>query len=137
MFERWLYSRLEPSHSRLVDAENFNTAHVSWYDFPYDFPPALFPLVSPCPPPGKPPSTLCFRLTSSASTPPSFHFNSDVYVHNLQDHIAQALGITVDQCRTRPDLAPMPRAAICIPLPHLSYLSDPFSLPIMGNHFLL
>ena len=88
-------------------------------------------------PPGKPPSTLRLRPTSSASTPPPFRFNSDAYVRNWQDYVAQALGITADQCRTRPDLVPTPRAAVCIPLPHSSYLSDPFSLPIMGNCFLL
>ena len=80
-----------------------------------------FPLSPLRPPPGKPPSTLRFHPTSSASTPPPFRFNSDVYVRNWQDYVAQALRITVDQCRTHPDLVPMPRAAVCIPLPHLSY----------------
>ena len=111
---------------------------MSWYALPL----ALFPLVAPLSappgePPWKPPSTLRFHLTSSTSTPPSFHFNSNVYVRNLQDHVAQALGITADQCQTHPDLVPTPRAAVCIPLLHLSYLSDPFSLPITGNCFLL
>ena len=97
-----------------------------------------FPLSPLRPPPlGSPPSTLRLHPTSSASTPPPFRFNSDTYVRNWQDYVAQALGITADQCRTHPDLVPTPRAAVCIPLLHSSYLSDPFSLPIMGNCFLL
>ena len=86
---------------------------------------------------GKPPSTLHFHPTLSTSTPPPFHSNSDAYVRNLYDYVAPTLGITVDQHRTRPDLVPTPRPAVCIPLLHLSYLSDPFSLPIMGNCFLV
>ena len=84
---------------------------VSWYALPL----ALFPLVAPLSAPlGSP-------LPHSTSTPPSFRFNSNAYMHNLQDYVTQALGITADQCRTRPDLVPMPRAAVCTPLPHSSY----------------
>src|SRR5258708_18672920 len=81
----------------------------------------------------------CLRLhsTSSASTPlppPPLHSNSDAYLCSSYDYVVPTLRLTADQHQTHLDLVPTPRAAIYIPLPHLSYLPDPFSLTIVGNY---
>src|SRR5258708_37546372 len=86
-----------------------------------------FPFSAPLSPP----------LTPSTSTPPPLpplHSNSKACLCNLHNCIAPTLGLTMDQHRTCLDLVPMPRAAVCIPFLHLSYLPDPFSLTIMGNY---
>src|SRR5260221_9358547 len=80
---------------------------------------------------------LCLHSTSSASTPflpPPLCSNSDAYLHSSYNYIAPTLGLTVDRHQTHLDLVPMPRATVYIPLPHLSYLPDPFSLTIVGNY---
>src|SRR6266436_7029571 len=80
---------------------------------------------------------LCLHSASSASTlllPPPLHSNSDAYLCSSYDYIMPTLGLTTDQHWTHPDLVPTPRATIYIPLPHLSYLPDPFSLTIVGNY---
>src|SRR5258705_754650 len=80
---------------------------------------------------------LHLHSASSASTPllpPLLHSNSDAYLCSSYDYIMPTLGLTVDRHWTCPDLVPTPRAAIYIPLPHLSYLPDPFSLTIAGNY---
>src|SRR5258708_2010591 len=81
----------------------------------------------------------CLHLhsTSSASTPllpPLLHSNSDAYLHSSYNYITPTLGLTTDRHQTHLDLVPTPRATIYIPLPHLSYLPDPFSLTIVGNY---
>jgi hypothetical protein len=108
--------------------------HGTTPPLPFFSPPA--PWETPFHPP-KPPSTLRRHPTLSASTPTPFRSVPGAYVRNWHDYVAQALGITADQYRTRPDLVPTPRADICIPLLHSPYLSDPFSLPITGNCFLV
>src|SRR5258708_8689852 len=57
--------------------------------------------------------------------------NSEACLCNLRNCIVPTLRLTVDQHRTHLDLVPMPRAAVCIPFLHSSYLPDPFSLTIM------
>src|SRR5258708_2471042 len=79
------------------------------------------------------------RLHSASSTstlllPPLLCSNSDAYLRSSYDYVMPTLGLTVDRHQTHPDLVPMPRAAVYIPLPHLSYLPDPFSLTIAGNY---
>src|SRR6266436_5122800 len=81
----------------------------------------------------------CLHLHSTSSTstpllPPLLCSNSNVYLHSSYDYIAPTLGLTMDRHQTCLDLVPTPRAAIYIPLPHLSYLPDPFSLTIVGNY---
>src|SRR5258707_14673144 len=80
---------------------------------------------------------LCLHSTSSTSTLlllPPLCSNSDAYLHSSYDYIMPTLGLTADRHQTHPDLVPMPRATVYIPLPHLSYLPDPFSLTIAGNY---
>src|SRR6266436_5083119 len=80
---------------------------------------------------------LCLHSASSASTPlllPLLCSNSDAYLHSSYDYIVPTLRLTMDQHQTCLDLVPMPRATVYIPLPHLSYLPDPFSLTIVGNY---
>src|SRR5260221_14148977 len=81
-----------------------------------------------------PPPTLS---TSTLPLPPPLHSNSKVYLCNLYNYIVPTLRLTMDQHWTHLDLVPTPRAAICIPFLHLSYLPDPFSLTIMGNYSFL
>src|SRR5258707_13892118 len=92
-------------------------------------------------PPLHPPLATSDRLHlhSSSSTsilllPPLLHSNSDAYLHSSYDYVAPTLGLTADRHWTHPDLVPMPRATVYIPLPHLSYLPDPSSLTIVGNY---
>src|SRR5260221_8720152 len=80
---------------------------------------------------------LCLHSASSTSTPllpPLLRSNSDAYLHSSYDYITPTLRLTMDRHWTCLDLVPTPRAAIYIPLPHLSYLPDPFSLTIAGNY---
>src|SRR5258707_7700618 len=89
-----------------------------------------------------PPPLCFFHLHSASSTStllllPPLHSNSDVYLHSSYDYIAPTLRLTTDQHWTHLDLVPMPRATVYIPLLHLSYLPDPFSLTIMGNYSFL
>src|SRR5258706_16037882 len=81
----------------------------------------------------------CLHLHSASSTstlplPPPLCSNSNVYLHSSYNYIVPTLRLTTDRHWTHLDLVPMPRAAIYIPLPHLSYLPDPFSLTIVGNY---
>src|SRR5260221_6228649 len=92
-------------------------------------------------PPLRPPlaASNCLHLhsASSASTlllPPPPCSNSDAYLCSSYDYVAPTLGLTMDQHQTCPDLVPTPRATIYIPLPHLSYLPDPFSLTLACNY---
>src|SRR5258707_1500298 len=92
-------------------------------------------------PPPDPPLTTsnCLHLHSASSTstpllPPPLCSNSNAYLCSSYDYVMPTLGLTVDRHQTCPDLVPMPRAAVYIPLPHLSYLPDPFSLTIAGNY---
>src|SRR5258708_26225815 len=80
----------------------------------------------------------CLHLhsASSASTlllPPPLCSNSNAYLHSSYNYIMPTLRLTMDRHLTHLDLVPMPRAAVYIPLPHLSYLPDPFSSPMTGN----
>src|SRR5258708_27613182 len=83
---------------------------------------------------------LFLPLSPSTSAPPllpPLHSNSEACLHNLCNCVMPTLGLTADQHQTHSDLVPMPRATICIPFLHLSYLPDPFSLTIMGNYSFL
>src|SRR5258707_14130485 len=75
--------------------------------------------------------------TSAPPLPPTLSSNSKACLHNLCNCITPTLGLTMDQHWTCSDLVPMPRAAICIPFLHSSYLPDPFSLTITGNYSFL
>src|SRR5258708_24678323 len=78
--------------------------------------------------------------TSSTSTPPlppPLHSNSEAYLCNLYNYIMPTLRLTTDQYQTHLDLIPTSRAAVYIPFLHLSYLPDPFSLPIWVNYSFL
>src|SRR5258708_32187178 len=80
---------------------------------------------------------LFLPLSPSASTLlllPPLHSNSEACLHNLHNCIIPTLRLTADQHQTCSDLVPMPRAAVCIPFLHLSYLLDPFSLTLTGNY---
>src|SRR5260221_12496767 len=69
--------------------------------------------------------------------PPPLCSNSKAYSCNLYNYIAPTLRLTMDQYQTCLDLVPTPRATVCIPFLHLSYLPDPFSLTITGNYSFL
>src|SRR5258707_11728932 len=75
--------------------------------------------------------------TSAPPLPPPLHSNSKACLCNLCNCIAPTLGLTADQHWTCLDLVPTPRATVCIPFLHLSYLPDPFSLTITGNYSFL
>src|SRR5258708_38053508 len=101
----------------------------------------FYVVFTPPPPPPPPPlaASDCLHLHSSSSTsilllPPPLHSNSDAYLRSSYNYIAPTLRLTMDRHQTCPDLVPMPRATVYIPLPHLSYLPDPFSLTIAGNY---
>src|SRR5258708_39379978 len=92
-------------------------------------------------PPLCPPLAASDRLhlhsASSASTPllpPPLCSNSNAYLCSSYDYVMPTLGLTADRHWTHLDLVPTPRATVYIPLPHLSYLPDPFSLTIAGNY---
>src|SRR5260221_10364498 len=113
-----------------ISLVNFNVIQVVMVRPPF---PSLPPL---CPPLATS-DCLCLHSASSTSTPlllPLLCSNSDAYLRSSYNYITPTLRLTVDQHWTCLDLVPMPRAAIHIPLPHLSYLSDPFSLTIVGNY---
>src|SRR5258708_31971020 len=75
--------------------------------------------------------------TSAPPLLPPLHSNSKACLRNLRNCITPTLRLTMDQHQTHSDLVPMPRATICIPFLHLSYLPDPFSLTIMDNYSFL
>src|SRR5260370_13389220 len=73
-----------------------------------------------------------FCLCSAPSTSTLLQLRS-MLVQLTQLHCTHS-GLTADQHQTCSDLVPTPRAIICIPFLHSSYLPDPFSLTIMGNY---
>src|SRR5260370_32676014 len=85
----------------------------------------------PCPPLATS-EPFCLHSASSASTLPllpPLHSHSEACLCNLCNCIMPTLGLTADHHHTHSDLAPMPAAADCIPLLHLTYLPQPYSLP--------
>src|SRR5258708_4396431 len=102
---------------------------MSWYNLPSPLHPPLT---------ASKPFCLCSAPSASALPllPPLFS-NSKACLCNLCNCIVPTLRLTTDQHWTHLDLVPTPRAAVCIPFLHLSYLPDPFSLTIMGNYSFL
>src|SRR5258708_6177361 len=91
----------------------------------------------PLPPPLATSDCLHLHSTSSASTPllpPLLCSNSNAYLRRSYDHVAPTRRRTMDRHLTHPDPVHTPKDAIYIPLLHLTYLPDPFSLTIAGNY---
>src|SRR6266436_7641675 len=96
---------------------------MSWYNLPSPSLPTPGHL-QPHPPP------LCSICPHST---PTLKHTCATYA----SYVMPTLRLTVDQYQTHLDLVPMPRATVYIPLLHLSYLPDPFSLTIVGNYSFL